>query len=87
MLTSSMLATLRQLAPLVELRGISHAQWARDAGTTELTLHRYLRRSTHVGDAAILERLLAGAECFVVVASDTLVEALGSAGVQVVGAE
>ena len=87
MLTSAMLVTLRQLAPLVDLRGITVAQWARDAGTSELTLRRYLRRSTHVGDAAALERLLAGAECFVVVASDTLADALGGAGAQVAGAE
>jgi hypothetical protein len=69
-LSSEMLHTIRLLAPLMELRGISRTAWAADAGIPLVTLTRYLRPSTGVGDSDGLSRLLAEAECFVVVACD-----------------
>ncbi len=65
-----MLQTLRLLAPLVELRGITPAAWAHQAGISPVTLRRYLNPRTEVGDEAALERLLADAECFVVVTAE-----------------
>jgi hypothetical protein len=65
-----MLTTVRLLDPLVELRGITPDQWARDAGISPVTLRRYLNPRTGVGDEAALGRLLAEAECFVVVTAE-----------------
>jgi hypothetical protein len=69
-LSSEMLHTVRLLAPLMELRGISRTSWAADAGIPLVTLTRYLSPSTEVGDSDCLCRLLAEAECFVVVSED-----------------
>jgi hypothetical protein len=65
-----MLHTVRLLAPLMELRGISRPAWAADAGIPLVTLTRYLDPRTAVGDCDGLARLLAEAECFVVVSED-----------------
>jgi hypothetical protein len=65
-----MLQTVRLLAPLMELRGISRPAWAADAGIALVTLTRYLDPRTAVGDADSLGRLLAEAACFVVVSED-----------------
>lgn len=70
MLTSTQLIDLRQLAPLMELRGITLAEWATRADVSLLTLRRYLSPRTRVGDDAVLERLLAEVACFLVVAPD-----------------
>jgi hypothetical protein len=69
-LSSEMLHTARLLAPLMELRGITRAAWAADAGIPQVTLARYLDPRTAVGDTELLGRLLAEAECFVVVTED-----------------
>jgi len=69
-LSSEMLATVRLLAPLMELRGISPSAWAADAGIPLVTLTRYLDPRTAVGDCDRLGRLLAEAACFVVVTAD-----------------
>jgi hypothetical protein len=65
-----MLHTVRLLAPLMELRGISRMAWAADAGIPLVTLTRYLDPRTEVGDCDGLGRLLAEAECFVVVTAE-----------------
>ena len=70
MLSSEMLQTVRLLAPLMELRGITRTAWAADAGIALVTLNRYLSPGTEVGDGDSLARLLAEAECFVVVTGD-----------------
>ncbi len=70
MLSSEMLHTVRLLAPLMELRGVSRTAWAADAGIPLVTLTRYLDPRTAVGDGDVLARLLAEAECFVVVTAD-----------------
>ena len=70
MLSAPMLHQVRRFAPLMELRGISMRDWALAAGTTELTLKRYLDPHTHVGDEELLARLLAEVECFIVVQPD-----------------
>jgi hypothetical protein len=69
-LSSEMLHTVRLLAPLMELRGVTRTAWAADAGISLVTLTRYLSPRTEVGDGDILTRLLAEAECFVVVTED-----------------
>jgi hypothetical protein len=65
-----MLQTVRLLAPLMELRGFTRGTWADDAGVSRVTLDRYLNPRTQVGDRESLDRLLAEAECFVVVTCD-----------------
>ena len=70
MLTSIILADLRQLAPLMELRGITLAEWAANADVSIFTLRRYLAPRTRVGDDEALARLLAEVRCFLVVAPD-----------------
>ncbi len=70
MLSSELLNTIRLLAPLMELRGITRTAWATDAGVPLVTLTRYLDPRTGVGDLDSLQRLLNEAECFVVVTGD-----------------
>lgn len=70
MLSAQMLDQLRRFHPLMELRGISVRDWALGAGTTELTLKRYLDPHTRVGDEETLVRLLKEVECFIVVEPD-----------------
>jgi hypothetical protein len=70
MLSAPLLIQLRRFAPLMELRGIGRREWAISAGTTELTLARYLDPHTTVGDEATLSQLLREVECFIVVEPD-----------------
>lgn len=70
MLSTLLLDDVRRFAPLMELRGFSMRDWALSAGTSELTLRRYLNRRCHVGDEETLARLLHEAECFIVVRPD-----------------
>lgn len=70
MLSAHLLAEVRRFAPLMELRGYSLRDWALAAGTTELTLKRYLGRHCRVGDEDTLARLLHEAECFIVIRPD-----------------
>jgi hypothetical protein len=70
MLSAHLLDEVRRFAPLMELRGFSMRDWALSAGTTELTLKRYLHRRCRVGDEDTLTRLLHEAECFIVVRPD-----------------
>lgn len=70
MLSAHLLDEVRRFAPLMELRGFSMRDWAVAAGTTELTVKRYLSRRCRVGDEDTLTRLLHEAECFIVVRPD-----------------
>jgi hypothetical protein len=70
MLSAHLLDEVRRFAPLMELRGFTLREWALTAGTTELTLRRYLDPRCRVGDEDTLRRLLAEAECFVVIRPD-----------------
>jgi len=70
MLSAHLLNDVRRFAPLMELRGYSMRDWALNAGTTELTLTRYLKPRCRVGDEETLTRLLLEAECFIVVRPD-----------------
>jgi hypothetical protein len=81
-LTSSLLADLRQLAPLMELRGISHAEWAASAQVSIFTLRRYLAPRTRVGDDEALNRLLAEVRCYLVVAPDGPLSAAWTESIQ-----
>ena len=70
MLSAALLVEVRRFAPLMELRGFTVRDWALAAGTTELTLKRYLDRRCRVGDEETLTRLLHEAECFIVIRPD-----------------
>ncbi|MBA3700297.1 MAG: hypothetical protein H0W78_15740 [Planctomycetes bacterium] len=70
MLSAQLLDEVRRFAPLMELRGFSMRDWALSAGTSELTLKRYLSRRCRVGDEETLMRLLHETECFIVVRPD-----------------
>ena len=70
MLSVSLLNQLRELAPLMELRGVSLSTWAERAGTSLLTLKRYLDKRTSVGDEDVINALFKEVECWIVIHPD-----------------
>jgi hypothetical protein len=70
MLSVQLLNQLRELAPIMDLRGISKTEWVERAGTNLITLARYLDWRTSVGDEDTITALLDEVTCHIVVQPD-----------------